>query len=222
MRSLTGERLRSLALPEQPAFISETPALKRARDRVEQLLGSSRAEVPRAEDLRQLARDLWSAYCEQKPFSWRPSRILRMSPWAVLGPYHPNGGALGSDSKFFAWYLRSVKSEQKPRAYLAMAYAYLYYFQPDNKKQQLLRDVALEGLSSFDHLPRPGYFLSLNQSYGFLDSRGQERFARKFKETDLEATTFLQDAGLGGSMSDSGFVVCAFETVINDTKYDLT
>ncbi|MEX0451803.1 EH signature domain-containing protein [Spiribacter sp. 218] len=215
------QRLRLLRPPDPPAFVVEPSALGRAEAEISGLLGAADAEIPSAEDLRALARVIWAGY-RDNDVSWSKSlRRLRMSPWAVLGPYHPSDGSLSSDPEFVAWYIRRLQIANKPRAFVALAHAYLYYFDTSTTTIDRFRDAALEGLRAAGRSPRSKFFLGLHQTYGLLDQDGHKRFAREFRQTDQNGARFLEAAGLGGSLNDAGFVQFAFGSLLEEIKADL-
>jgi len=218
MRSLSKQRLRTILPPDPPAFLAKPSALERADAEISGLLGASAAEIPNAEDLEALALILWFAYRADDMSWWRSLRRLRMSPWAVLGPYHPDGGALFDDSEFIAWYLSAVRMANKPRVYLALAHAYLYFFNPEAAMMSRIRHAALDGLMAAQRSPRCKYFLALHQSYGLLEQDGHMHFAAQFEQSDQNGNRFLDRASLAGSLRQAGFVQFAFQALITDIQ----
>lgn len=220
MTALIKQRVALIRAPKAPDFYSREPLLKGAHEHVRRMFSGAGAEVPPAEDLARVARELWAAYQNRDETWWRSLRRLRLSPWAVLGAYHPEAGALGEHAGFVRWYLKCVEDAGKPRAFLAVAHAYLYYFHPKTAEIAAFRDVAIDGLRS-SRSPRARAFLDLHETHRLLDSDGYKVIAQAFGACNENGQAFLDRVGLSGSLSDSAFVRFVFRRVMSDLRRDL-
>ena len=194
-------------LPIPP--VQEPARLLQQVERLKQQLGDVAAEQCSPYELDETLRVL-RGYWQEGRLDQVPRRHLRRSPYVLFYGPKPH---VGDDPAFLEEYFRVLWQQPNARTLAGLIYVFLRDYPVQSAGFHWLREGIARSLSSFPSMRLQAWRERCDRR-GLLGADGPQRFARDWLRDDIPASTFLEEAGLKGELALKGFVMAAYDALL--------
>ena len=188
-----------------PPILSESK-LAAAGIYIKRLLNAVEVDLPQQEDIQAVADKIWTHYTGgPDTWSFKP-RALRLSGWALFASAKANPGSyLIAEPGLLEWYETICRTRFRARAVLALVHSYLFNFGESNQHQEKLRQLCKKAIEWADSPKLERQKMLLDQ-HRLLEPDGPEWLSETFEHSSKTAAEFIQEIGMGGGLSGSGYL----------------